>query len=65
MVPELADESFGVILIVADRPVFAERALYSNAGGVLLGRRQCGDGDRHPVAGASSRRHPSRDGGAP
>ena len=34
MVPELADESFGVIL-TADRPVFAERALYSNAGGVF------------------------------
>lgn len=34
MVPELADESFGAT-IVADRPVFVERALYSNAGGVF------------------------------
>jgi Domain of unknown function (DUF4394) len=34
MVPELADESFGVIL-AADRPVFAERALYSNANNVF------------------------------
>jgi hypothetical protein len=34
MVPELADESFGVVL-TADRPVFAERALYSNANGVF------------------------------
>ena len=33
-VPELADESFGAI-IVSDRPVFAERALYSNASGVF------------------------------
>jgi hypothetical protein len=33
-VPELADESFGAT-IVSDRPVFAERALYSNAGGVF------------------------------
>jgi hypothetical protein len=34
MVPELVDESFGVVL-TADRPIFAERALYSNAGGVF------------------------------
>ncbi len=33
-VPELADESFGAT-IVSDRPVFAERALYSNANGVF------------------------------
>ncbi len=33
-VPELADESFGAT-IVSDRPVFAERALYSNASGVF------------------------------
>jgi hypothetical protein len=33
-VPELADESFGAI-IASDRPVFAERALYSNASGVF------------------------------
>jgi hypothetical protein len=34
MVPELTDESFGVVL-TADRPIFAERALYSNASGVF------------------------------
>ena len=34
MVPELANESFGA-LIVADRPIFVERALYSNTTGVL------------------------------
>ena len=34
MVPELADESFGA-LIVADRPIFVERALYSNTTGVI------------------------------
>jgi hypothetical protein len=33
-VPELADESFGAT-IVSDRPVFAERAMYSNANNVL------------------------------
>ncbi|MEO5820048.1 MAG: DUF4394 domain-containing protein [Vicinamibacteraceae bacterium] len=33
-VPELTDESFGAT-IVSDVPVFAERALYSNAGGVF------------------------------
>jgi hypothetical protein len=32
MVPELADESFGVT-IVSDQPVFAERAMYSNSSG--------------------------------
>ena len=34
LVPELADESFGVVM-ASDRPVFAERALYSNASGVF------------------------------
>ena len=29
MVPELADESFGIV-VASDQPVFAERALYSN-----------------------------------
>jgi hypothetical protein len=33
-VPELADESFGAT-IVSDRPVFAERAMYSNANNVF------------------------------
>jgi hypothetical protein len=33
-VPELADESFGAT-IASDVPVFAERALYSNANGVF------------------------------
>jgi hypothetical protein len=35
MVPELANESFGVTL-AADAPVFAERALYSDANGVVF-----------------------------
>jgi hypothetical protein len=35
MVPELADESFGVSL-VADRPIFAEHAVYSNANGIVF-----------------------------
>ena len=35
MVPELANESFGVTL-VADRQVFAERALYSDANGIVF-----------------------------
>jgi hypothetical protein len=35
MVPELANESFGVSL-VADRPIFVEHAVYSNANGVLF-----------------------------
>jgi hypothetical protein len=34
MVPELADESFGVV-VQSDLPVFAERALYSNANNVF------------------------------
>ncbi|MEO5820049.1 MAG: DUF4394 domain-containing protein [Vicinamibacteraceae bacterium] len=34
MVPELADESFGVV-VASDQPVFAERALYANANGVF------------------------------
>lgn len=34
LVPELADESFGVV-ITSDRPIFVERALYSNAGGIF------------------------------
>ena len=33
-VPEVADESFGAT-IVSDQPVFAERAMYSNASGVF------------------------------
>ena len=33
-IPELADESFGAS-IVSDQPIFAERALYSNANGVF------------------------------
>jgi hypothetical protein len=33
--PELADENFGT-LIVSDRPIFVERAFYSNANGVFL-----------------------------
>ena len=33
-VPELADESFGVS-VVSDVPVVAERAMYSNANGIL------------------------------
>lgn len=33
-VPELADESFGVA-IAADQPIVAERAMYSNAGGIV------------------------------
>ena len=33
-VPELADESFGVV-IAATQPVVAERSLYTDAGGVL------------------------------
>ena len=35
MVPELANESFGVSL-VADRPIFVEHAVYSNANGVVF-----------------------------
>jgi hypothetical protein len=35
MVPELADESFGVTL-ASDAPVFAERALYSDASGAVF-----------------------------
>jgi len=35
MVPELANESFGVSL-AADRPIFAEHAIYSNANGVFF-----------------------------
>jgi hypothetical protein len=34
MVPELANESFGVVM-ASDQPVFAERALYSNASNVF------------------------------
>jgi len=34
MVPELADESFGMRL-AASLPVFVERAMYSNASGVF------------------------------
>jgi hypothetical protein len=34
MVPELADESFGIV-VASDQPVFAERALYSNANNVF------------------------------
>jgi hypothetical protein len=34
MVPELADEEFGVV-IASDQPVFAEQALYSNANNVF------------------------------
>jgi hypothetical protein len=34
MVPELADEEFGT-LVVSDQPVFVERALYSNADGAF------------------------------
>jgi hypothetical protein len=34
MVPELANESFGMVL-AASRPVFVERAMYSNANGVF------------------------------
>jgi hypothetical protein len=34
MVPELANESFGVV-VQSDLPVFAERALYSNANNVF------------------------------
>jgi hypothetical protein len=34
MVPELADEAFGTV-VASDQPVFVERAMYSNAGGVL------------------------------
>jgi hypothetical protein len=35
MVPELANESFGVS-VVSDQPIFAERALYSDANGVVF-----------------------------
>ena len=35
MVPELANESFGVSL-VSDRPIFAEHAIYSNANGIFF-----------------------------
>ena len=35
MVPELANESFGLSL-AADRPIFAEHAIYSNANGVFF-----------------------------
>jgi hypothetical protein len=35
LVPELANESFGVRL-VADRPIFAERSMYSDANGVFF-----------------------------
>ena len=34
LVPELANESFGVVM-ASDQPVFAERALYSNANNVF------------------------------
>jgi hypothetical protein len=33
-VPELANESFGVS-IDSDQPIFAERAMYSNANGIF------------------------------
>ena len=49
MVPELADESFGVVM-ASDRPVFAERALYSNASTGVLGGGQRRDGDAAAVA---------------
>jgi hypothetical protein len=35
MVPELANESFGVSL-VADRPIFVEHAVYANANGIVF-----------------------------
>ena len=35
MVPELADEAFGVSL-AADRPIFVEHAVYANANGVVF-----------------------------
>jgi hypothetical protein len=35
MVPELVDENFGT-LVTSDQPIFVERAMYSNANGVLF-----------------------------
>lgn len=35
MVPELVDESFGAV-VASDRPIFVERALYSDADGVVF-----------------------------
>ena len=49
LVPELANESFGVVM-ASDQPVFAERALYSNASNVVLGGGQRRDGDGRAVA---------------
>ena len=61
MVPELANESFGVVLVVGP-PVFAERALYSNANGtVFCGRRRsdapasCPDARRCQAAARKNR----------
>ena len=47
MVPQLANESFGVMLS-ADRPVFAERAMYSNAGGVFWAAGSAATATRMP-----------------